>query len=263
LYAFQKAKSTNSRPFPRKLNTEGPTNVKNKEITPTIDSANEILELERQIITKFGSSAYKKFISDAEDMEGEDELDDDVEPKSSFRLKGKDESKLAVVPPAAVSNKEPLGEDEKPRTFSLIDRLRERKKLASGADIEKTRDASKDDIENISEYRFRKPIVSNVPTQPRIDVKPAKSMEQVQLERDQEKSKYKIFEFPVIEGKDVVNEFSRPFFSNKSFSDIGVSNYQALVNLRLMGLTSPTRIQEIALPVLKSVQNSIMHAQTG
>lgn len=264
---------------------------------PFVDDTKAILELERQIITKYGTSAYKKFISDAENIDGEDDFDEDDEEdeaygtKMSRRNRGVSENNDKPKVDSRIGNSKveekiveiPVKEPVR-RSFSLIDRLKERKKsISDSEDMLKDFDVdiqSKETVENSSNiepkpsapdevdsgFRFRRPPLQD--PKPKIEndstKKNAKSAETLALEKAQEKNKFTIFQFRNEEDVDNILEQKKiGIFSEKSFEEIGVSNAQLLRNLDSMGLMNPTKIQERAIPVLKAGQNSILQAQTG
>ena len=56
---------------------------------------------------------------------------------------------------------------------------------------------------------------------------------------------------------------SESLFSAKSFAEIGVSNPTILKNLEFSGIFNPTKVQELAVPLLQSGKDVLVQAQTG
>ena len=117
-------------------------------------------------------------------------------------------------------------------------------------------------------FRLRKPIP---PSPEQIALEKRKADELVskdeaikakkQERRAVERTQYIPFDF----GSDefVNKDAEETLFSEKTFQSLGVQNLAVLKNLETMGIFNPTKIQEIAVPLLNEGRDVLMQAQTG
>lgn len=82
------------------------------------------------------------------------------------------------------------------------------------------------------------------------------------LKRKEEKNEFFEFTFNTTSPTDDAMELLK-VFSTKSFESVGVTNPTVLRNLGRMGAYNPTRVQELAIPLLTGSRDVLMQAQTG
>lgn len=122
-------------------------------------------------------------------------------------------------------------------------------------------------LQAVDGYRLRKPPPLSVEAQAKIAAaeEAQRTKEAGILERKKAKRKDEDIKFAPFEFGDAgsAEEEGESLFTAKSFDEIGVRDSTVLRNLERIRIFNPTRIQELAVPLLSSGGNIVMQAQTG
>ena len=131
--------------------------------------------------------------------------------------------------------------------------------------IDSTRDLMR------SNYRLRKP--KEVPKEVQAAAEKAAMLKEAnlkardearkarrKLKRSLDENQYYKFELEISKSE---RTHAYELFSQKTFQDIGINDERVLKNLESLNIFNPTKIQELAIPLLQKGQNLLMQAQTG
>ena len=215
----------------------------------------------------------QNYDDDEYDFDIYDDEDDDEEEEEEYNIKKKSVSKSKTTAAAPVSERRSiLTTTKSDPTTTTTTTINSRTRSSSSSTP--TYDLS-DVIINTPPpqptFRLRSPApltpqqIQQTENKQKREIAAAENRKiQSKAKKEAEKNDYYPFEFQNNNPSIITEEVNNKLFSTLSFTDLGISNSIILSNLERMNIATPTRIQELSLPILLTGKSDVvMQAHTG